>query len=260
MPSTTAPDGTSLFYRTDGEGPTVVFVGEAGYGAWQWAWQAPRVAGPFESVVWDLRGTGRSDAPQGPHDVETLAGDLDAVLQAVEARRVHLVGAGLGGMVALHYARSAGRVASLSLFGTAAEGDAVDERAYRALYPERTDTESLRASLDGALTPAFRAESDLVEQLSAWRREEDAGPAAVDDQIAAALAFEAEPLHELAVPALVCHGLGDPVVPVEAGKRLAKDLPRGTFEAVEGRHLCFVEHSRAVTDRLLAFLRDVESA
>jgi len=27
-----------------------VFVGDAGYGAWQWAWQAPGLAGPVETL------------------------------------------------------------------------------------------------------------------------------------------------------------------------------------------------------------------
>jgi len=56
------------------------------------------------------------------------------------------------------------------------------------------------------------------------------------------------------VPTEVYYGVDDPVVPAAAAESLGADLPRGTSEAVEGRHLAFVEHSRPVTDRLTAFL------
>jgi len=66
--------------------------------------------------------------------------------------------------------------------------------------------------------------------------------------------FEAPPLYEVTVPTAVYYGVDDPVVPGEAAESLAADLPRGTATAVEGRHLSFVEHAAAVTDRLAAFL------
>ena len=259
MPRTSRA-GVTLYYETAGEGgmsdtgETVVFVGEAGYGAWQWGWQYDRVAGPFEVLVWDLRGTGRSDTPPGPYDVTALAADLEAVLSAAAVRRAHLVGAGLGGMVALRHAREYGRTATVSLFGTAPAGDRIDERALRALHAPREDTEALRESLRGAFTPGFLTEGSLVDRICAWRAEEDADRAAFGAQAGAALGFEPGPLYEFDLPALVCHGLADPVVPADAGRELAETLPRGRFEAVEGRHLAFAEHSRAVNDRLLDFL------
>lgn len=254
MPTVTRA-GVELYYEVEGRGETVAFVPEAGYGAWLWGWQHGAVAGPREALVWDLRGTGRSDAPPGPYDVATLAADLEAVLGAAGADRAHVVGAGLGGMVALRYAREYDRARTLTLVGTAPSGDRIDGSALAALHPSGTERERLRASLSGALSPAFReARPDLVERIVAWRREGDADPAGFRAQAAAATAFEAGPLYELALPVLVCHGIDDPVVPVEAGRALAEDLPRGSFERVEGRHLPFIEHSRAVSDRLLAHL------
>jgi len=253
VPTTTTDDGVSLYYESAGSGETVAFVGEAGYGAWQWGWQHGAVAGPYEALVWDLRGTGRSDSPEGPYTVERLARDLEAVLSATDTRRVHLVGAGLGGMVALRHARLFDRTATLTLFDTAAAGDDVDEATLRSLQAPGTDREALRESLAGVFTESFLAQKEQVEQICDWRAEEDADAAAFDAQVAAALSFDAGPLYELTIPALVCHGLDDPVVPFETGERLAEDLPRGTFEAVEGRHLAFVEHAPAVSDRLLAF-------
>ena len=257
MPTTTN-DGVRLYYETAGSGETVAFVGEAGYGAWQWGWQHRHVTGPYETLVWDLRGTGESAAPPGPYDVETLAADLDAVLAAADCRRVHLVGAGLGGMVALQYARDYGRARSLTLFGTAPSGDIVDDAAFEALHAPPDDVAALRESLTGAFSQEFLStQTETVEQICEWRAGEDTTKGAFEAQHAAVRSFDAGPLHELTLPALVCHGVDDPVVPVDTGRTLAAELPRGEFEPVDGKHLCFVEHSRAVADRLLAFLDDI---
>ena len=242
--------GVTLHYETAGDGPTVVFVNDAGYGAWLWGWHHDALAA-CERVVWDLRGTGESDAPTGPYDVGTLAGDVEAVLADHGVSGAHLVGAGLGGMVALQYAREYNRARTLTLYNTAATGDAVDAAALESLALDGDH----EAPLAGAFSPAFRERAaDLVNRITEWREGEDATGEAFAAQAAAMTGFEAPPLYEVTVPTAVYYGVDDPVVPGEAAESLAADLPRGTATAVEGRHLSFVEHAAAVTDRLAAFL------
>ncbi len=242
----TTRDGTALYYETEGEGETVAFVGEAGYGAWQWGWQHRAVSGPYRSLVADLRGTGRSDAPGGPYSVPTLAADLDAVLADANADSAHLVGLGLGGAVALEYAFRFGRARSLTLVGTAASGDRLAE-AY-----DRLGTEGMEA----ALSADFMAEQpDVIEGIAEWRT----GDADSEGFAAQRGAFEgfdrSGELYECALPALVLHGEADRAVPADAGRALAEGLPRGEFHGFEGAgHLVTVERSRPVNDALLSFL------
>lgn len=262
---TTERDGVALHYERDGEaagpagegdGETVVFVNDVGAGAWLWSVQAPALAGPHETIVWDIRGTGRSDAPGGQYDVSTLAADLEAVLADCGTTEVHLVGAGLGGMVALAYAHRYARVASLVLVGTAADGDRVTE-TLADLRASPDDRESLRASLGVALGVAPDAHPDAFDRFVDWRVRDDADPDAWDAQAAAMRTFEAPPLYEITDPALVLHGEADAVVPERAGRDLAADLPRGEFQAVAGGHWCHLTADRAVTDRLDGWLAEV---
>jgi pimeloyl-ACP methyl ester carboxylesterase len=258
--------GVELYYEQVGSGETVVFVGDVGFGAWQWSFQVETLASPYETVVWDYPGVGRSEERPEAVDIETLASDLEAVLRAADARRAHLVGAGLGGMVALQYLSDYARGRSLTAFGTTHDGSQIDKRAARQLYARPDDTapsddaEACRTSLEAGFSPAFLdANPDTVEQICEWRRAEDGDERTVERQLAAATEFQADPLYEYTEPTLVCHGVADPIVPVDVGRRLAEELPRGTFEAVEGRHLCFAEHARAVNDRVIAFLDGVEA-
>ena len=248
---TTSTDGASLHYETTGDGPTVVFVNDAGYGAWLWGWHHDAIAGAYEALVWDLRGTGDSDPSSGPLDVATLASDLETVLGDHGVGSAHLVGAGLGGMVALQYAHEYNRARTLTLYNTAASGDAVDADALDGL----SLAHGPEASLANAFSEQFReGAADLVEHITEWREAEDATGDAFAAQAAAMTGFSAPPLYEVTVPTEVYYGVDDPVVPTDAAESLRADLPRGTATAVEGRHCSFVEHATAVTDRLVAFL------
>ena len=253
MPAVMA-DGTKVAYATAGSGPeTVAFLADVGFGPWLWGWQAPALAGPCRTVVHATRGTDGSNA-SGPYDVDRLAADLDAVLADADVRNAHLIGAGLGGMVALRYAREYGRARSLVLIGVAATGSITDDDALAGLYPDGPDR--LEASLSLAFSEAYLDATD-PDRIVAWRREEDATGDALAGHLEAFRSFDAGALYELDNPALILHGIDDPVVPVEAGEELAAGLPRGRFEAVEGKRLHFLEHSAAVTDAIAAFL-DVE--
>jgi pimeloyl-ACP methyl ester carboxylesterase len=255
----TATNGAvSLHYETAGTGETVVFVGDVGYGAWQWGWQHAALAGPFETVVMDHRGTGRSDAPPGPYSVASLAADVQAVVEAHGARRVHVVGAGLGGMVALELARISSRPRTLTLLGTAASGRGL---TLDPLFGAPDDAAALETSLEAAFTRTFvERHPDVLDQVVEWRVGEDATREAWEAQAAAVGAFDATDwLYEVTTPALVCHGTEDAVWPVDRGRTLAEQLPRGEFVPVDAGHLVHVEGSGVVNDHLWGLLEANES-
>ena len=253
----TASNGqVSLYYERDGGGDPVVFVSDAGLGGWLWGWQHAAVVGPFEAIVWDLRGTGRSDTPSGPYSLETLAADLEAVLEDCGHRRAHVVGCGLGGAVALEAARSTSRVETLTLFGTAARADAFD---LEALFAPPDNREALESSFEAAFSVEFcETQPDVLDGIVEWRADGDADRDGWEAQVAALEGFDASDwLVEVTQPTQVVHGTADELVSVDAGRDLARGLPRGEFVSLEGAgHLAFIERSRAVNDQLLGFLED----
>ncbi|OIB55505.1 alpha/beta fold hydrolase [Natrialba sp. SSL1] len=255
----TASNGSvSLHYSRDGDAAAdtapVVFISDAGLGGWLWGWQHAALTGPFETIVWDLRGTGRSDGPPGPYDLADFVADLEAVLAACDVRSAHLVGCGLGGAIALAAARSTSRVETLSLFGTAATGDAF---SLESLFAPPADRDAIRESLESVLSADFLAsQPEVVEGMVDWRADGDADRADWEAQVAALDDFDATDwLVEVTQPTRVFHGTDDSLVDPDAGRDLARGLPRGEFEALESvGHLGFIERSRDVNDRLLGFL------
>jgi len=251
-------DGVTLRYAVRGDGmreaDPIVFVNDVGFGTWYWSYLLSAVAGPSRTVVWDLRGTGDSETPEGPYALETLVDDLERVVDAIDGRRVTLVGAGLGGAIALEYARRHEHVSSLVLLGTA-EGEAVDADALASLSAPLDEPEALKRSLRAGFTPGtIESHPAEIDRIVEWRARDDADPAGSGAQRAAWLDADLPDRYEITTPALVASGGDDRIVDSAATARLAADLPRGEHRRIEGGHLFPVSQSQVVADELLAWL------
>ncbi|WP_030340763.1 alpha/beta fold hydrolase [Streptomyces sp. NRRL S-1022] len=119
-----ATDGTALRCWSAGppDAPVVALVTACGMPAGLTAGWMRALAGPFRVVTWESRGMfGAPDAdgpaPLGAHDVASQAGDLLAVLDALDVPGAHVMGLCGGAVLALAAAATAGpRVSSLSLW------------------------------------------------------------------------------------------------------------------------------------------------
>jgi len=261
-------DGVELAYERDGaeDGETVVFVEGLAYGRWMWRWQREQLKGTYDLLLFDNRGTGESDVPEGPYTVSEMAGDLEAVLDDAGVESAHVVGASLGGMIAMQYALEYDRAASLALLCTTPGGpDAVDtpEETAERMYatPEGMDErELIKHRMAPALSETFPDRyGDVLEEIVEWRLDSDAPERARQWQAGAAAEFDvSDRLSDIAVPTLVMHGTGDQVVPVENGELLADRLPDARYLTLkDAPHLFFIEQFRQVNEHLDLFLRDV---
>ncbi|MFC4989059.1 MULTISPECIES: alpha/beta fold hydrolase [Saliphagus] len=280
MPWAQTDAGVAIHYeRDEGEGPTVVFLQEMGYGRWLWRWQREALA--VDAVAPDWRGTGRSDVAiprpvralpsllRGPllsrfgYTVEDLADDLEAVLAAESIRNAHLVGLGLGGMVAMKYALEGSRAASLTLCGTTHGGSdavAVPEGAAEALFARAgSDRATIRERMRPAFTERFTNRNPhLIDRIVEWRLEGEVGEAARQAQWRAMEDFDAsDRLEEIRLPTLVLHGSADRVVPVENSWLLEAGIPDARLETRRGgSHLLPVENADWTAARIRAFLAE----
>jgi len=257
----TATNGeVTLSYELTGpeDAPVVAFVEGLGYARWMWNWQVDGLD-EYRRLVWDNRGTGESSVPEGPYSVAEMAGDFEAVLADAGVDRAHVVGASMGGMIAMEYALSYDRTATLTLLCTSHGGPSAvptpsetQERMFEV--PEDADArEAIRYKMRPAMSDAFfETETDVVEQIIDWRLDSDAPEPARLAQAAAVEAFDREDdLDRIDVPTLVAHGTGDRVLPVENGRQLCDAIPDTDCSFVEGgAHLFFIEQADRVTELL----------
>ncbi|MCU4717082.1 alpha/beta fold hydrolase [Halapricum hydrolyticum] len=247
---------------------TIVFLERLGYSRWMWNWQRQDFEDSYELLVPDNRGTGTSSEPDGPYTIAEMAADLDAVLADAGADTAHLVGAEMGGMIALQYALAYDRADSLTLMATHPGGpdatptpESVREQLFDA--PEGLDErERIRRRLRPAFSDAYRERyPDVVDQIAEWRAQSDASEQARAWQAAAVDAFDvSDRLGEIELPVLVMSPTGDRIVPPENGELLADRLPNADLLTFRNApHLFFIEEAIQVNEHLAVFLEDVRT-
>jgi pimeloyl-ACP methyl ester carboxylesterase len=115
--------GARLQFRVDGGGPAVLLIQGVGIVGEGWRPQVTGLRDRFSLISFDNRGIGGSTVDDGQVTVEAMAADALAVADAAGARRFHVVGHSLGGLIAQEVALRAGaRVLSLALLCTFARG------------------------------------------------------------------------------------------------------------------------------------------
>lgn len=87
MPEVTRPDGVAIHWEAVGEGPTVVLTPAVFGNSEMFGEFVDDLSADHKVVRYDARGTGESSRV-GPHDLDTGAGDLAAVVEAVGAPAV----------------------------------------------------------------------------------------------------------------------------------------------------------------------------
>jgi sigma-B regulation protein RsbQ len=124
-PLTVAPahvssdDGVRIAYERTGSAPTALVFVHGWLGSARW-WDAQRdaFASRFTVVALDLAGHGASGRERTKHSAEAYAGDIAAVVNALDAERVVLVGHSMSGAYATLAAGRLPRTAAVVLVDT----------------------------------------------------------------------------------------------------------------------------------------------
>jgi 3-oxoadipate enol-lactonase len=117
-------DGAHLaytFYEHSAPSRHVVLIHSLAMDRSFWRPVAERLAMNAAVLIYDCRGHGRSDKPEGPVTVERHADDLAELIDQLGWRRAVVAGASMGGCIALAFAiRHPTRVSGLGLVDTTA--------------------------------------------------------------------------------------------------------------------------------------------
>lgn len=186
--------------------------------------------------------------------------DMAAALLAEHPGRQVLVGASMGGMVALHAALQApARVAALALLGTSARADTSELVALRTqaceLFEQGRMDEVLHANVAFAFHPDNAADEAQVEGYLALVRR--AGAAQLVRQNRAVMARpDLRPLlARISCPALVMVGEADQLTPPEHADEIAAGIAGAQRMTIAGAgHMLTLEQPDRVAQALLQWL------
>lgn len=239
-----------LHYEEHGpaDAPPVILSSGLGGSAAYWAPNLETLAREYRVILYDHRGTGRSDRTL-PRDltVDDMASDVAALMDGLGIERAHLVGHAAGGVIGLSLAASSPeRLSSLVVVNGWTALDPHFARCFEARLALLRDS-GVQAYLRAQpifLYPApwiseHRDELDreMEHQLASFP-----GADIVEARVAALQAFHiADRLAGLSTPILALAAMDDMLVPWTCSRDLAEGAPNAALELMErGGHACNV--------------------
>ena len=257
----------NIYYEVHGEGePLILISGYAGSSA-LWTLSTPIFSKEYRVVVFDNRGTGRSDKPDVPYTMETMADDVVGLLDTIGINAAHVCGISLGGFIAQNLVlRHPKRVISLVLACTHHGGThliAADAEAVGRLFDfERTQKltpeENLRELLPLLCSQQFIDNNpDIIEQFVANRTEYPTPINVLIRQREAMAGHDTyDRLPEINAPTLVISGDADTLIPVANSRLLADRIRDAELVILENMgHGFMFEAADEFHKKMLDFLR-----
>ena len=248
------------------EGPTgaatVLLSAGLGGSAAFWAPQMEALTERFRVVLYDHRGTGRSDRSLKPdHSVAAMAHDIVAVLDATDTAKAHVVGHAAGGNAGLQLALDhADRLDRLVVVNGWSRPDPHVARCFTArtrLLEAFGPTAYVEAQPLFLFPPDWISRNDAL--LKAQEHHHIQNFPRTDVMLArigALLAFNIDDrLGEIPHPVLVSASADDMLVPPLLSRRLAEGLPNATLDTVPwGGHAFTATVPDVFNARPIAFL------
>jgi pimeloyl-ACP methyl ester carboxylesterase len=193
----------------------------------------------FRLLIPDLRGHGKSGGMEGPYDVATMAGDLDAVLAETGFARANVLGYSHGGAVAQALARARPQVvAKLILVCTYARNVATLREYLEALALVSLLSVISPRTVAGVIVRLGRAAMPgMTAEKTAWMREIIGANDRKKMRAAARslFTFDSRPwLKSLSVPTLVIAGAEDAGIPAHHFNTLMFGIPGALGTVVQG--------------------------
>lgn len=262
----------NIYYEDRGSGKPVVLIHGWPLDGGSWEKQSfALLAAGYRVVTYDRRGFGRSSAPSSGYDYNTMAGDLDKLIDALDLQDAAIVGFSMGGGEVARYMGkyNQGRVTKAVFMSSIAPAlrkdgnnpDGVDPKVFESIKAQiekdRYDFLESFASMfyNHSLLSSTHTSDGLLRHF-----QQVAGFSSYGAMLACVDAWLEDfrgDVKSINVPTLVIHGDSDKVIPLEnSGSRLPALIPTATLHIVEGGpHGLNWTHATEVNKALLSFLR-----
>ncbi|MFZ1250217.1 MAG: alpha/beta hydrolase [Candidatus Microsaccharimonas sp.] len=260
-------------HDTGGSGRPVILIHGWPLSGESWNHQIEALAEEgYRVIAYDRRGFGSSDKPKTGYDYDTLAEDLNGLIEELDLKDVSLVGFSMGGGEVARYITKYGEENLHSIVFAAAvppmmmkssdnpEGPLEEEKAAEMTAQLTADSD---AFYDTFTKEFFSANADKNILVSEDERQAALALCYQADKDAALSAMQSfaltdfrDDLPNISIPTLVIHGDSDGTVPFEgSGKRTHELVPHSELYIIEGGpHGINVSHADEFNHAIISFL------
>lgn len=252
-----------MAYNLMGDGaPLVMIMGLFANSDWWEPELLDSLSKHFRLLVFDNRGSGRSEAGREAFTIKLFAGDVAGLMETLGIDRAHVFGVSMGGMIAQQFALDyPGKVDSLALGCTMCSwthahlhlleiadhlaGDPIREEAYLRRVAELAfPAKWIAANPERFASIEERAKIKPIHPVEAAK------------QLLAVLHFSScDDLHRVQAPTRITCGSADILIPPENSAMIAGNIPGSQLRVFEGGgHGYFIQYRDEVASDLIDFL------
>lgn len=263
MPKTRVND-INIYYEIRGEGFPLVMISGLGGNIDFWD---PRLLNElskkFRLVLFDNRGSGRTDVSDKQYSIKLLAEDAAGLMDALGIPKANVLGISMGGMIAqelaLNFPEKVEKLVLCSTFCGGPNAVQPSPEMARLLATDRRGIppeEIVRNSLRIIFTDEFiKNNPEIIEFTIQQMLKAPAPNEGFMRQLSAIGKFDTyDRLPNIRAPTLILHGKKDILVPPENGLILAKGIPNAKLVYLENTAHGLVEEMDKVISVLLDFL------
>lgn len=220
-----------------------------------WLPVAERMQIHAEIILPDLRGHGKSPAPEGLYSMSEMAEDIRLLMDGLSINKAVIAGHSMGGYVALDFARTyPDRLLGFALVASHAFADTPEKKKSRLDDLKRIDhmtPKELLLDMPGKLSrdPEIAAVcAKLIEKMNPQGLKGILGGMA--ERLDAM-----DVLQNLDVPAVVIAGADDQFIPIETSRGMANQMKTPWIvEIPDTGHMLMLEKPDMVADALIALI------
>jgi len=248
-----------MHYRIVGEGPPLVLImGLSGDLTW-WEPLVKELEGDFRLVLFDNRGAGLSDVPEGKYSIPMFANDTAGLMACLGIPRAHVFGVSMGGMIAQEFVlRYPDRVDRLVLGCTHTGGEGFTMPSAEAvqkmtLTRGKSPEEIARQTLSILFAPGFMQKNpETIEAMVRRFVDNHTARKPITQQFWAAMGHNChERLPTIRKPTLLVTGAQDVLIPPRNTETLHARIPGSRLAYVEDTgHVFFIEAPKRVATLL----------
>jgi 3-oxoadipate enol-lactonase len=254
MPTVKANDIT-IYYEIHGEGEPLLMIQGYSFYSGHWFTLVQELAKHYRAIIFDNRGTGRTDKPAPPYSMKMFAADAKGLLDAIGIDKTNVFGVSMGGMIAQEFAltypdKLLNLVIGCSNCGGKASVVPTPEALAFLFSPEMAKLsieERARATAPWLWTQDFiDGHPQMIEELVAVTAKYPTPPQGYAGHGSAIAGHDTcDRLPQIKVPTLVIAGDSDRLIPPENSKLIASRIPGAELVMVKNAGHGFTQSPEA---------------
>ena len=256
-------NGIKIHYEEQGSGEPLLFIMGLAGNRLGWVPVLPFFKDRYRCIYYDNRGTGQSDAPDGPYSMEQMADDAAGLIDALGIGPVKVIGLSMGGVVLQALCRKyPDKVKKAVLLSTLGYYTEIQSEWLDSLIALRKAGAAPLALGVSGMPWVFttRVMGDHNKAI-AYAKLGLQNPEPTSDRVfyehaAAIRIFDSRPwLHEVKTEALVIVGAEDILTPVHQAADIAAAMPNAKLQVMpRGSHAGVIEFAEDYSGAIRAYL------